>query len=89
MHGGIAMTENPADHAKKKLREDFKTLLKEPEKLEINRGVELLLRNPNRRGPSEKRTFQIKYGNVIDFFNKEIVFHFNFYLDVHASTKKN
>jgi predicted pyridoxine 5'-phosphate oxidase superfamily flavin-nucleotide-binding protein len=81
------MTENLDDHGKKKLREDFKTLLKEPEKLEINRGVELLLRNPNRRGPSEKKTFQIKYGNVIDFFNKEIVFHFNFYVDVADSTK--
>ena len=47
---------------------------------EINRGVELLLR---RRRPLEKpKTFQVKFGNMISFFKREIVFHFNFYLDI-------
>ena len=51
------------------------------DKLEINRGVELLLRN--RRKVQEKpKTFQIKFGNMISIFKRDIVFHFNFYLDV-------
>ena len=47
----------------------------------INKGVELLLRN--RRKVQEKpKTFQIKFGNMISIFKRDIVFHFNFYLDV-------
>ena len=45
---------------------------------EINRGVELLLRN--RRKPQPKpKTFQIKFGKLIALWNREIVFHFDFY----------
>ena len=47
---------------------------------EINRGVELLLRR--RRKPEKPKTFQVKFGNMISFFKREIVFHFNFYLDI-------
>ena len=50
------------------------------DKSEINRGVELLLRN--RRKPSKPKTFQIKFGQLISLWNREIVFHFNFYLDI-------
>ena len=47
----------------------------------INRGVELLLRN--RRGiPEPPKTFQIKFGNMVSLFRREIVFHLNFYLDI-------
>jgi len=47
----------------------------------INRGVELLLRN--RRGkPEPPKTFQIKFGNMVGLFRREIVFHLNFYLDI-------
>jgi hypothetical protein len=47
----------------------------------INRGVELLLRN--RRGkPEPPKTFQIKFGNMVALFRREIVFHLNFYLDI-------
>ena len=47
----------------------------------INRGVELLLRN--RRGkPDPPKTFQIKFGNMVALFKREIVFHLNFYLDI-------
>ena len=51
------------------------------DKPEINKGVELLLRN-RRRKPERPKTFQVKFGNLFSFFNREIVFHFNFYLDI-------
>ena len=46
----------------------------------MNRGVELLLRN--RRKPEKPKTFQVKFGNLIALWNREIIFHFNFYLDI-------
>ena len=49
-------------------------------KPDINRGVELLLRN--RRKPEKPKTFQVKFGNLIALWNREIVFHFDFYLDI-------
>ena len=52
------MTENQED-AKKDLNND--------EPLEINRGVELLLRN-RRKKPDKPKTFQLKFS----FFNREI-----------------
>ena len=56
---------------------------KEPlnnDKPQINRGVELLLRN--RRQVEKPKTFEVKFGNLISLWNREIVFHFNFYLDI-------
>ena len=56
---------------------------KEPlnnDKPQINRGVELLLRN--RRQVEKPKTFQVIFGNLISLWNREIVFHFNFYLDI-------
>ena len=58
-----------------------KTLNKDKPPLEINRGVELLLRN-RRRKPETPKTFQVKFGKLIALWNREIVFHFNFYLDI-------
>ena len=72
MQRGIVMTEDQED-AKKDLNKD--------KPLEINRGVELLLRNRRRR-PERPKTFQVKFGNMFSFFRREIVFHFNFYLDI-------
>ena len=72
MQRGIVMTEDQED-AKKDLNKD--------KPLEINRGVELLLRN-RRRKPEAPKTFQVKFGNMFSFFRREIVFHFNFYLDI-------
>ncbi len=70
MLGGIVVTEN---------LEGEKKSLNNPE-LHLNRGVELFLR---RRKTSEKpKTFQVKFGNLFSFWNREIVFHFNFYLDI-------
>jgi len=65
------MTENQEDE-KKNLNKD---------KPEINKGIELLLRN-RRRKPDQPKTFQVKFGNLFSFWNREIVFHFNFYLDI-------
>ena len=64
------MTEN--------LEEERKSL--NNDKPEINRGVELLLRRRNK--PEKPKTFQVKFGNMISFFKKEIVFHLNFYFDI-------
>ena len=51
------------------------------DKPEMNRGVELLLRN-RRRKPESPKTFQVKFGKLIALWNREIIFHFNFYLDI-------
>ena len=72
MQRGIVMTED---------QEDEKKDLNNDKPLEINRGVELLLRN-RRRKPEAPKTFQVKFGNLFSFFHREIVFHFNFYLDI-------
>ena len=62
-------------------QEDEKRDLNKDKPLEINRGVELLLRN-RRKKPDKPKTFQVKFGNMVSFFNREITFHFNFYLDI-------
>ena len=46
----------------------------------LNRGVELLLRNRRRAEPP--KTFQVRFGNMVSLFKRDIVFHFNFYLDI-------
>ena len=66
------MTEN---------QEDEKKDLNNDKPLEINRGVELLLRN-RRKKPDKPKTFQVKFGKLISFWNREIVFHVNVYLDI-------
>ena len=62
-------------------REDEKKDLNNDKPLEINRGVELLLRN-RRKKPDKPKTFQVKFGKLISFWNREIVFHVNVYLDI-------
>ena len=68
------MTEDQAEE-KKHLNND---------KPEINRGVELLLRRRRNKleEPEKPKTFQVKFGNLIALWNREIVFHLNFYLDI-------
>ena len=61
------------------LEDEKKSLNKDT--TEINRGVELLLRN-RRRKPDPPKTFQVKFGKLIALWNREIIFHFNFYLDI-------
>ena len=70
MHGGINVTEDQ--------EEEKKSLNKS--KPDINRGVELLLRR--REKPEKTKTFQVKFGNLIALWNREIVFDLNFYLDI-------
>ena len=62
-------------------QEDEKKDLNKDKPLEINRGVELLLRN-RRKKPHRPKTFQVKFGKLISLWNREIVFHFNVYLDI-------
>ena len=62
-------------------QEDAKKDLNKNEPLEINRGVELLLRN-RRKKPDKPKTFQVKFGKLISLWNREIVFHVNVYLDI-------
>ena len=48
---------------------------------QINRGVELLLRN--RRRKSEKpKTFQVKFGKMISLFRREFHFFIEFNFDI-------
>ena len=61
-------------------QEEEKRILNK-DKPEKNRGVELLLRN-RRRKPERPKTFQVKFGKLIALWNREIVFHINFYLDI-------
>ena len=73
MHGGINVTEDLAEE-KNSLNND---------KPEINRGVELLLRRRTKpEQPEKPKTFQVKFGNLIALWNREIVFHLHFYLDI-------
>ena len=62
-------------------KEDEKKDLNKDKPLEINRGVELLLRN-RRKKPEKPKTFQVKFGKLVSLWNREIVFHFNVYLDI-------
>ena len=50
------------------------------DKPEINKGVELLLRNRRKKDPP--KTFQVKFGKMVSFLRREIVLHLNFYLDI-------
>ena len=66
------------------MTEDQEDAKKDPNNdkpLEINRGVELLLRN-RRKKPDKPKTFQVKFGKLISLWNREIVFHINVYLDI-------
>ena len=71
MPKSIVMTKDVED-AKNNLNKD------EPQ---INRGVELLLRN-RRRKPELPKTFQVKFGKMVTLFRREFVLHLNFYLDI-------
>ena len=71
MHGGTVVTEDLED-AKNKLNKS------QPQ---INRGIELLLRN-RRKKPDPPKTFQVRFGKMVTLFRREIVLHLNFYLDI-------
>ena len=48
---------------------------------QINRGVELLLRN-RRRESSKPKTFQVRFGKMISLFRREFHFFIEFHVDV-------
>ena len=50
---------------------------------QINRGVELLLRNKRRR-ESTPKTFQVRFGKMISLFRRE----FHFFIEFHFDVKK-
>ena len=62
-------------------QEEGKRTLNKDTPTEINRGVELLLRN-RRRKTERPKTFQVKFGKLVSLWNREIVFHLNVYLDI-------
>ncbi len=71
MPGDIVMTRD---------REGERSKLNKSEP-QINRGVELLLRN--RRKKSEKpKTFQVKFGKMISLFRREFHFFIEFHFDI-------
>jgi hypothetical protein len=61
-------------------QEDAKNKLNKSE-LQINRGVELLLRNRGKRSP-EPKTFQVKFGKMISLFRREFHFFIEFHFDI-------
>ena len=73
MPGNIIMTNDQEDE-KRKLNNN---------ELQINRGVELLLRNRRKREPKPK-TFQVKFGKMISLFRRE----FHFFIDFHFDIRK-
>ena len=71
MPGNIIMTKDQ-EGEKRKLNNN---------ELQINRGVELLLRNRRKREPKPK-TFQVKFGKMISLLRREFHFYIEFHLDV-------
>lgn len=65
---------------KKKDLEGEEKLLNNDNEPQINRGVELLLRNKNRRR-EEPKTFQLKFGKMISLFKRELHLLIDFQLD--------
>jgi len=50
-------------------------------KLEINKGVELMLRNKKKIVRREPKSFQFKFGQMVSFFKRELHIYLEFSLD--------
>jgi len=61
-------------------QEDERSKLNKSEP-EINRGIELLLRNRRKKLP-EPKTFQVKFGKMISLFRREFHFFIEFHFDI-------
>ena len=79
MRGGIVVTEDQEEE-----KSPLNKIKSDEDSLEINRGVELLLRN--KRRVQKPKTFQVKFGNMVSFFNREIEFYLDFHLDIKKSS---
>jgi hypothetical protein len=72
MLGSIVMTKDQEEEKNNKLNNSGP---------EINRGVELLLRNRRKR-ESKPKTFQVKFGKMISLLQREFHFFIEFHFDV-------
>jgi len=63
------------------MSENQKPVVKPPD-LEINKGVELMLRNKKTIKRREPKSFEIKFAKMVSFFKREIHIFFNFSLDI-------
>jgi len=71
MPGDIIMTRDQEEERSKLNKSDP----------QINRGVELLLRNRRRR-ESKPKTFQVRLGKMISLFRREFHFFIEFHFDI-------
>ena len=55
---------------------------KKSSELQINKGVELMLRNKKKLVRREPKSFQFKFGQMIAFFRREIHIYLEFSLDI-------
>ena len=55
-------------------------------KLEINRGVELMLRNKKVKKRREPKSFQFIFGQMVSFFKREIHIYIELSLDIKRKT---
>ena len=81
MLGDIAVTDDLEEE-----KSPLNKIKSDEDSLKINRGVELLLRN--KRRVEKPKTFQVKFGNMVSFFNREIEFYLDFHLDIRKSNSK-
>ena len=51
-------------------------------KLEINKGVELMLRNKKKLVRRAPQSFQFKFGQMVSFFKREIHIYIELSLDI-------
>ena len=51
---------------------------KKSSELQINKGVELMLRNKNKARRVIPKTFQVTFGKMVAFWNREIHIFFDF-----------
>ena len=82
MHGGIVVTEDQEEE-----KSPLNKIKSDEDSLKINKGVELLLRN--KRRVEKPKTFQVKFGNMVSFFNREVEFYLNFHLDIRNSSSQD
>ena len=81
MHGGIVVTEDQEEE-----KSPLNKIKSDSDSLKLNKGIELLLRN--KRRVQKPKTFQVKFGNMVSFFNREIEFYLDFHLDIRKSNSK-
>lgn len=80
MHGSMSKKKNQEENEEDLLNKNTS------DPSHINRGVELLLRK--RRKKAVPRTFQVRFGNMFSFLNRDVEFYFNFYLDFKKNPRR-